>query len=48
MTENDKKPLSDLHRKRRGRNIALACAIFALAALFYVLSIVRMSAGSGG
>jgi len=48
MTGTDKKPLSELHRKRRGRNIALACAIFALAILFYVMSIVRMSAGTGG
>lgn len=48
MTDTEKKPVSDLHRKRRGRNIALACAIFALAALFYVMSIVRMSSGSGG
>lgn len=47
MTGTDKKPISDMHRKRRGRNIALVCAIFALAVLFYVMSIVRMSAGSG-
>lgn len=47
MTGEDKKPMSDMHRKRRGRNIALACAIFALAGLFYVLSIVRMSGGAG-
>ena len=41
------KNVSDMHRKRRGRNIALAAVIFALAALFYVLSIVRMSGGAG-
>lgn len=41
------KNTSEMHKKRRGRNIALALAIFALAALFYVMSIVRMSAGPG-
>ena len=41
------KNVSDMHRKRRGRNIALAAVIFALAALFYVMSIVRMSGGAG-
>lgn len=40
-----KKPNVD--RKQRNRNIALAVVIFALAGLFYVMSIVRMSAGSG-
>lgn len=39
---------SEMHRKRRGRNIALAVVIFALAALFYVMSIVRMSGGAEG
>ncbi len=42
-----KKTPSDMHRKRRGRNIALAAVIFALAGLFYVISIVRMSGGAG-
>lgn len=41
------KKISDMHSKRRGRNIALAVVIFALAALFYVMSIVRMSGGAG-
>jgi hypothetical protein len=41
------KEISDMHKKRRGRNIALAVMIFALAALFYVMSIVRMSGGTG-
>lgn len=40
------KNVSDMHRKRRGRNIAVVLIIFGLAALFYVLSIVRMSSGS--
>ena len=42
------KDMSEMHRKRRRRNIALAVAIFALAGLFYVMSIVRMSGGAGG
>ena len=42
------KPVSEMHKKRRGRNIVLALVIFALAALFYVMSIVRMSSGGGG
>ncbi|MGB0631745.1 MAG: hypothetical protein ACPGRZ_13730 [Alphaproteobacteria bacterium] len=42
------KQMSDMHKKRRGRNIALAVIIFALAALFYVMSIVRMSGGASG
>jgi hypothetical protein len=46
MMTVEKKP-DDLQRKQRSRNIALALAIFALAGLFYVLSIVRMSSGTG-
>ncbi len=42
------KQISEMHRKRRKRNIALAVVIFALAALFYVMSIVRMSGGAAG
>ena len=38
---------SDMHKKRRGRNIALAAVIFTVAGLFYVISIVRMSSGVG-
>ena len=33
------KEISDMHKKRRGRNIALVVIVFALAALFYVMSI---------
>lgn len=40
--------LSEMHRKRRGRNIALCLLIFAVAALFYVISIVRMSGDAAG
>lgn len=32
-------------RRRRRRSIAIAAAVFGLAALFYVMAIVRMSAG---
>ncbi|MDE0795710.1 MAG: hypothetical protein OSB76_08790 [Alphaproteobacteria bacterium] len=46
MMTVEKKP-DDLQRKQRSRNIALAVAIFALAGLFYALTIVRMSGGSG-
>jgi len=42
------KHVSDMHKKRRGRNIALVVIVFALAALFYVMSIVRMSGGGAG
>ncbi len=35
--------LSGMHRRRRGRNIAVAATVFALAFLFYVMAIVRMS-----
>ena len=44
----EEKKNSGFRRKQRGRNIALAVAIFALAGLFYVMSIVRMSSGSAG
>lgn len=47
MTDVAKKP-DDAQRRQRSRNVALAVAIFALAGLFYVLSIVRMSGGSAG
>jgi hypothetical protein len=46
MTVMDKKS-DGAQRKQRSRNIALAVAIFALAGMFYVMSIVRMSSGSG-
>ena len=42
------KPVSEMHRKRRKRNIALVLVIFGVAALFYVMSIIRMSGGTGG
>lgn len=38
----DPKPEGELHRRRRMKNIALACAIAGLMLLFYVITIVRM------
>lgn len=36
---------SDMHRKRRGRNIAMAVALGALVVLFYVITIVKWGGG---
>lgn len=33
---------SEMHRARRGRNIALLVVLLALVALFYLITIVRM------
>ena len=33
----------EFRRRRRGRNIAIAVVIFALAALFYAITIVKMT-----
>jgi hypothetical protein len=38
----ERKPQNELHRRRRMKNIALACAIAGLMLLFYVITIVRM------
>jgi hypothetical protein len=38
-------PLSDEHRRRRGRNYALAAVLLFLVALFFVVSIVKMQGG---
>jgi hypothetical protein len=35
-------PISDEHKKRRGRNIALALVLGALVVLFFVITIVRL------
>lgn len=52
MDENERQPEkkedrypSDMHRRRRGRNIALGLLLAALAVLFYVVAIVKMSGG---
>ncbi|MGE0651448.1 MAG: hypothetical protein AB7P12_06835 [Alphaproteobacteria bacterium] len=36
---------SDMHRRRRGRNLALLVVLGALVVLFYVITIVKMSGG---
>lgn len=41
----DKRFPSEVHRRQRGKNIALALVIAALMALFYVVAIVRMGGG---
>jgi hypothetical protein len=38
--------VSDLHKKRRGRNIAIAAVLACLAALFFFITIIRL--GSAG
>lgn len=38
-------PLSDLHKRRRTRNIAMLIVLLGLVALFFVMSIVRMGGG---
>lgn len=38
----DERQPSDMHRRQRGKNIALAVVLFGLAVLFYVVAIVKM------
>ena len=38
-------PLSDEHRRKRGRNYALAGVLLFLVVLFFVVSIVKMKGG---
>jgi hypothetical protein len=38
-------PMSDEHRRKRGRNYALAGVLLFLVALFFVVSIVKMQGG---
>jgi len=40
-------PLHDEHRRRRGRNLALALVLGALVVLFYFITIARMNGGAG-
>ncbi len=43
------KQISEMHKKRRGHNIALAAVvIFCAGGPHYVMSIVRMSGGESG
>lgn len=37
----NRKP-SEVHRRQRGKNIALAAVLFGLAVLFYIVAIVKM------
>lgn len=37
-----RKPLTDLEKRRRGRNLALLLILVGAVALFYVLSMVRV------
>ncbi len=36
---------SEMHRRQRGKNLALAAALIALMVLFYIVAIVRMGGG---
>jgi hypothetical protein len=38
-------PLSEEHKRRRGRNVALAVVLAVLVGLFYLVTIVKMKAG---
>ena len=38
-------PLSELHKRRRTRNVALLAVLLGLVALFFVMSLVRMGEG---
>ena len=35
----------EVHRRQRGKNIALGAVLFGMVALFYVVTIVKMSGG---
>lgn len=43
--DDDKRHRSEMHRRQRGKNIALALVLAGLVALFYVVAIVRMGGG---
>ena len=52
MAENDKESgrkagESDVHRQKRGKNIAVALSIFGFCVIVYLVSIVKMSGGAG-
>ena len=38
-------PLSEEHRRKRGRNYALAAVLLFLVAFFFVVSVVKMKGG---
>lgn len=37
---------SDMHRRQRGKNLALLAALFAFVVLVYIVAMVRMSGGT--
>lgn len=39
-------PLSEEHKKRRGRNFALAAVLLGLVVLFFFITIAKMGGGS--
>ena len=45
MSVTERRDIESFRASRRGRNRALLIVLLALCALFYVLSIVRMSGG---
>ena len=38
-------PIADLHRRRRGRNFALAGVLLGLVALFFAVTLVKLGGG---
>lgn len=48
MTENDDKRFrSEVHRRQRNKNIAVALAIVGFCVVVYFVSIIKMSGGAG-
>ena len=41
-------PVSEEHKRRRGRNIALGAVLFGLAVLFFVVTLVKLGGVDGG
>jgi len=41
-------PISEEHKRRRGRNYALAGVLLALVVLFFMITIAKMQGQSGG
>ncbi len=39
------KPMSERHRRQRGKNIALLVVLLALVGIFYAVTLVRMGGG---
>jgi len=39
-------PISEQHKRRRGRNLALAAVLFAIVILFFIITLVKMSGGA--